>query len=287
MTPGNGPPGGGQPGGPGNFPPDWRQWRDQQRMQRLQWRMQRAEWRRQHGMRGPGPLVPGVILLIIGAVFLLNNLGIFDLRAIREYWPVIVIAFGAFHAIFPRHGMRSILWGGALMVMGGLLLAQTLGYIRGNIWEIVWPVFLIFLGLSFLLRGRAGFAGCAGTPPWTQASGPINPNRLNENTLFGGVKQRIDSQEFEGGSLSSVFAGIEMDLRGANTKLDELSIHAEAIFGGIELMLPNHWMVTVRGSGVFGGFEDQTHPPVGAPGEKRPHVIVTGSAIFGGVTVRN
>src|SRR5579884_4172764 len=197
MTPGNG-----SPGGSGNQPPDWRTIREQHRMQRMEWRRQRREWRRGHP--GPGPIVPGIILLIIGTVFLLNNLGFFYIREIWQYWPVVLIVAGVAHAAAPRNGMRSLLWSGMLIVMGGLLLAQNFGYIHGNVWEIIWPVFLIFIGLSFLFRGRAGFAGCAGSPPWTAASATTNVNRLDESALFGGVKQRVDSQEFEGGVLSSV-----------------------------------------------------------------------------------
>src|SRR5580704_4203145 len=106
MTPGN--------ENPGNGPPDWRQMRDQARMQR---RMQMGQWRGQR--RGPRPIVPGLVLLIIGALFLLNNLGVFDLREFRTYWPVILIVVGAIQAIFPRHGGRSLLWSGALIVTGG------------------------------------------------------------------------------------------------------------------------------------------------------------------------
>ncbi len=258
--------------------------RDQERWQR---REQMRQWQAQ-SWRGRRPILPGVILLLVGTAFLLSNLGFFDIHLVREYWPVLLIIFGVAQAAFPRRGMHSILWGGGFIVVGGLLLAQTLGYIGGNIWEIIWPVWLIFLGLSFLFRGRAGFSGCAGAPPWgnwTPQTGTAN--RLNENTVFGGVKQRVDSQEFEGGYLSSVFGGIEIDLRGANTKLDEIHIQADAVFGGIDIMLPNHWDIVVRGAGVFGGFEDKTHPPTGAPGEKRPRVIVTGSAVFGGVSVKN
>lgn len=282
MTPENGSPEGQNPGSPPN-PPDWRQLRAQERWQR---REQIRQWQSQ-SLRGRRSIVPGLVLLIIGSAFLLANLGFFDIRVIRDYWPVLLIAFGLGHLAFPRHGMRSIVWSLALIVMGGLLQAQMLGYIRGNVWEIIWPVWLIFLGLSFLFRGRGGFSGCAGAPPWGGSNpGPVNPNRLNAETVFGGVKQRIDSQEFEGGNLSAVFSGVEIDLRGANTKLDELHIQADAVFGGIDLMLPAHWLVTVRGSGVFGGFEDKTHPPAAA-GQKGPRLIVTGSAVFGGVTVRN
>jgi predicted membrane protein len=111
---------------------------------------------------------------------------------------------------------------------------------------------------------------------------------LNETTVFGGINRRIDSQEFEGGHISAVFGGIELDLRKANTKKDEIIIEADAVFGGIELTVPEHWRVTVQGSGIFGGYDDQTHPsPAASPDEKRPHLIMTGSAVFGGVSVKN
>jgi predicted membrane protein len=105
--------------------------------------------------------------------------------------------------------------------------------------------------------------------------------------VFGGINRRIDSQDFEGGHLSSVFGGIEIDLRKANTKKEEIVIEANGVFGGIDLIVPETWKVTVRGSGIFGGFEDRTHPSPAAADEKRPHLVIVGSAVFGGVTVRN
>jgi predicted membrane protein len=287
MTPGNGNPGG---GGQGNPPPDWRTFRYQQKMQR---RMQRAEWRAQH--HGPRAAFPGLILLLIGAAFLLNNLGLFDFQPLRLYWPVILIVIGVGVAAFPRHGARSLLWSAMLFLLGGIFLAQNFGYVRGNIWEVLWPVWIIFWGLMFLFKPRpyggpwgGPWGGSCGGAPWMGGSATTsNANRLNESTVFGGVKQRVDSQEFEGGYLSAVFSGIEIDLSGANTKLDELYIQADAVFGGIELLLPDRWNVTVNGTGMFGGYENQTRPPMAAAGEKVPHVVVSGSAVFGGVTIRN
>jgi hypothetical protein len=276
--------------------------REQRRMQHRQWMMQRAAWRSQ-GARGPGHAMAGVILLVIGVVFLLVNLGLFPVENIGRYWPVILIAVGASKVLgYGRFGsgMHSSVWGGALMVMGGLLLAQNLGYVRGNVWQVIWPVMLIFLGISFLFRrthwhgsippGGPGDGGGWSSNPSANPSnrGPGGMNVLNETTVFGGINRRIDSQEFEGGYLSAVFGGIELDLRKANTKKDEIVIEANAVFGGIELTVPEHWRVSVKGSGVFGGYDDQTHPsPAAAADEKRPHLIMTGSAVFGGVSVKN
>jgi hypothetical protein len=292
---------------PGNGPNDWRQMRDQRRMQHrmmhAQWRAQRAAWRSQHPSHGH--IVAGVILLIVGVAFLLANLGLFYVEDVRKYWPVLLIVWGMGQALVhggsfgggfgPRFGAHRFLWSGMWIVMGGLLLAQNFGYARGDVWEVIWPVILIFLGISFLFR-RAfwngippGVPGISGGPEYTGPSSPgSGVNSLDETTVFGGINRRIDSQDFEGGHLSSVFGGIEIDLRKANTKRDEIVIEADAVFGGIELMVPEQWRVTVKGAGVFGGYEDQTHPsPTTAADEKRPHLIVTGSAVFGGVSVRN
>jgi cell wall-active antibiotic response 4TMS protein YvqF len=285
---------------PGGGPYDWRQMRDQRRMQHRQWIMQRAEWRRQHP--GHGHAVAGAILLIVGVAFLLANMGVFPAADIRRYWPVLLIVWGAFSAVGYRRFGHNLLWGGTLMVTGGLLLVQNFGYIHGDMWKLIWPVILIFLGLSFLLRRALWHSGLPPGVPGVTGDWPLNPgvgpgpnpnpggsaNVLNETMVFGGINRRIDSQEFEGGYLSAVFGGIELDLRKANTKKDEITIEANAVFGGIELTVPEHWRVTVRGSGVFGGYDDQTHPsPAATVDEKRPHLIVIGSAVFGGVSVKN
>jgi len=288
---------------PGNGPYDWRQMRDQRRMQKMQWHMQRRAWRDQH--RGPGHGIVGVILLIVGVVFLLTNLGVFQTDYVRRYWPAILIVLGAGHVLgfggrfSGGTSAHRSLWGGMWMVMGGLLLAQNLGYVRGDMWEVFWPVGLIFMGIAFLLRtherrtlppGTA--AGAAPGSPAGDPAGASNPisaaaNRLNEVSVFGGINRRIESQDFEGGHLTAVFGGIELDLRKANTKRDEIVIEANAVCGGIELMVPEGWRVSVQGAGIFGGYEDQTRPGSSPLDAARPHLIMTGAAVFGGVSVRN
>jgi hypothetical protein len=67
---------------------------------------------------------------------------------------------------------------------------------------------------------------------------------------------------------------------------DSAVVYASAIFGGIEIKVPDNWQVTSDGTGIFGGFSDETaHPPEGTPGLKR--LIIKGEAVFGGVEVKN
>ena len=127
----------------------------------------------------------------------------------------------------------------------------------------------------------------AGSPPSapSAASGDLR-NSFKEEHIFSGAKRRLDTQEFEGGEALVIFGGMEIDLRKAATKRDQVFIEANAIFGGIEIRVPENWRVIVRGTGVFGGFGDDTLQPMSGD-VKHPQLIITGAAIFGGVNCKN
>jgi hypothetical protein len=50
---------------------------------------------------------------------------------------------------------RGLFWGSVILLLGVLLLLQTLGILSFNVWPIFWALFLIFLGVWFLLRSRS------------------------------------------------------------------------------------------------------------------------------------
>src|SRR5439155_24114805 len=106
---------------------------------------------------------------------------------------------------------------------------------------------------------------------------------------FGGLKRRLDTPNFQGGEMIAVFGGIEVDLRRAQIASTdkEVIIDANATFGGIDLKVPETWQVVTRGLGIFGGYEDKTLPPRPQEGVTPPRLVVTGYAVFGGVTVQN
>lgn len=196
------------------------------------------------------------------------------------------------------------------MFVGGVFLLHNLGLLRGNVWSYFWPVILIAIGMGLLIRALEGHHawdlwGPQPSPRGQAGSSSPNPggdaqrqsftsssngsdfrNTFREEHVFSGAKRRLETQEFEGGEALAIFGGIELDLRKADTKSDHVFIEANAIFGGIEIRVPEHWRVTLRGTGIFGGYSDETIQPVGGD-VKRPELIVTGAAIFGGVSLKN
>jgi len=272
-------------------------------------RQQRWQGRMSYRRSNPfGGLLAGTILAGVGVLLLLQNLGITLVDDLWDYWPVILIAVGISRAA-TAWDFGGRVWGAIVVFVGAVFLVRNLGLIHGSVWNFFWPVILIAIGLGLLARaldrnhgwdlwgnkgGDAGNPGSPGGPPGSTpgsagAGSPLGANLRNafkEDHIFGGGKRRIETQEFEGGEAVVIFGGLELDLRKADTKKDEVFIEANAIFGGIEIRVPETWDVTVRGTGIFGGYGDETHR-MPATDAKRPHLIVTGGAVFGGVNVKN
>jgi len=259
---------------------DYQEWRDQ----KDRWRDEKRLWRQQRRERWgrSGRPLMALILIALGALFLLDNLGVIYFRdLLRDFWPVILIALGLNSIANSRHP-SGWLFGGLMIAMASIFLLHNFGYIRANGWQFFWPLMLITAGASMLLRrGGQGW----GHPP-RSLSGATTASMIDEWVMFGGVKRRVESQEFEGGEAAAMFGGIEIDLRNAATKKDEVRIEANAMFGGIEIRVPETWDVVVRGTAIFGGYEDKTMGRRG-PDEKRPLLLISGHAVFGGVGIKN
>ncbi|XVV07587.1 hypothetical protein ACQPW3_20280 [Actinosynnema sp. CA-248983] len=100
--------------------------------------------------------------------------------------------------------------------------------------------------------------------------------------LFGGTKVRNRSEHLTHADVSAVFGGATLDLRGAHIDR-EADVDALALFGGVQVLVPEGWRVALGGLPVFGGYDDNTTQRADADA---PLLRVNATAI-GGVDVRN
>ena len=240
-------------------------------------------------------MIPGLTLVGIGALFLLDNLHIVHVSTWFAYWPVILIGIGLVKLVDSNSAAGQIA-GGVLMAVGGFFLADNLGYIRI---EQMWPLILIGIGLFMLWnRMRPGYDyGRWWGSGWHQRQRhwsqeymdhdepSLGGNKLHETNVFTGTRRVITDQDFRGGKVDCVFGGITLDLRGADIAEDKAVLHISAVYGGAEVLIPPHWDLDVRGGAFFGGYSDQTVHPPRTPETKR--LIAKGGAVFGGVTFKN
>ncbi len=224
------------------------------------------------------PVTPGIVFgslaILVGVFLLLRNFGYIHYFSPLDVFPLLLLVFGLANLLGSGCSSGRV-WGALLMLVGGYWLADTMRLAPYRIRDI-WPALLILLGLYFLWRtlsSRREIAGAASIAT------------INEMAIFGGGKRAVTSQQFRGGELYAFCGGHEVDLTGAEIEGDVAVIDATAVFGGVDLHVPESWDVSVEGVALFGGYEDKTSHPREKEAAKR--LIVRGFAIFGGVEVKN
>jgi len=226
-----------------------------------------------------GALIWGLGFIFVGVILLLDNMGIISIHSVWRFWPVILILAGATN--LPRRENRF--WGIILIIAGVVFQLNQLGLAHFG-WAVLWPALLICIGVMIMW----GSLEARGNTP----SAPVNGdprNTLNETVVFGGIEQRVTTQNFQGGHITAVFGGVELDFREANMESDDATLELNAIFGGAEIRIPESWQVAYRGVPLFGGISDKSKTRDQVTGEiSKPKVLfLTGAAIFGGVEIKN
>jgi len=169
--------------------------------------------------------------------------------------------------------MRNLFWGLVLIIIGILILLDNLGY--ADFQEIIsnfWPLLLILWGLSFLLRrrkaehqeaasqqaeaARPAPEVAAGTgsipPPPLMGNQEISSDLIHQSNVFGDLYTKITSQQFKGGSISTVFGGCHLDLTAAAFADGDHELRIHSVFGSSLIILPKDAAVSIAASSVVG-----------------------------------
>lgn len=208
----------------------------------------------------------GVILVIIGSIFLLDNLGYdIDIPYYLFSWPAIFIVIGVINLL--SGNLRPAVF---FFSLGAIFYLHYYDLI--NLRD-AWPIILIIIGISFIFRKKGG----------PKSVSESTENYFDEVAIFGGTERKFVSDNMQGGKITSIFGGSEIDLRGSNAS-DGAVIEIFCMFGGVELTLPEDWKVHMNTTAIFGGFSDarksisQNHTTT---------VYIKGFTMFGGGEIKN
>ena len=231
------------------------------------------------------PHVGAVLLILAGVLFFLNNTGIVHIGSIFSYWPLILVAVGVSKLRCYR-GLTQI-WSIVVITIGGLFLMHNLGVLSLS-FGLLWPIGLIGMGVLLLVGKMEGGAIFKTLPRLIPSEG-IDEREVHLFSFFGGVKRVMDTDDFRGGEALAIFGGVDLDLRLARMSgtVKEVIVDANALFGGVNIKVPDNWRVAVRGIGLFGGYEDKTLRRKSDVNPNGPLLVITGYAVFGGIEVKS
>ena len=227
-------------------------------------------------MRKGSKILWGLVLVAVGVVLGLNALGITKIDLLFDGWWTLFIIVPCFVGLFsPREKTGNLI--GILIGVFLLLCAQdVLDY--AMIWKLALPVVVVLIGLRMIFGGARDPQQDKIIQELEASGRPMK----NGFAAFSGTNLNFSGEVFEGAELTAVFGGVKCDLRGAILNQDVV-IKASAIFGGIDLIVPEGVAVKVKPLSVFGGVSNK-HPQPTA--QSLVTVYVDASCIFGGMDIR-
>lgn len=216
-------------------------------------------------------LIFGLLIMTAGVLITLDNLGFLHAGDFLQFWPVALIAVGALKLV-ERNFAGPGAFGGLLWVAaGGVLLLWTLDYVSP--FSLI-PLVLVAIG------GRLVWHTFS---PRETRGGRRGDGFVDGVAVLGSNTRSSNSQDFQGGDLNAFMGGVELDLREAAIAQSPAVIDVFAMWGGVEIRVPDRWSVDPRVTALLGGFEDKTR----SPDDGSERLVVRGLVLMGGIEIKN
>lgn len=212
----------------------------------------------------------GAVFLFLGVGILLDQLEVWNFgQIVSMWWPLIFIIIGIIHLI--NYKTSSPVLGILFLIIGGVILASK--WTDVNLTAFIWPLIFIFIGL-FVIFSR-----------FKQHKVPDSEHYLKAFSLFSGTEFRSQSPNLQGGDITAIFGGAEIDLRDSIISEDGATLNLTTAFGGIVLIVPENVRIEVSGLPILGGWEDKTRRTTAS--DQARVIKLNCLTILGGVEIKN
>jgi predicted membrane protein len=253
-------------------------------------------WENYERKKDHGRVWMGLFLFSIGILLILKTSKTIIFPDWFFDWPTLLIGMGIFSGL--RHRFRGGVWI-ILILVGGLSMAERIDPSL-NLDKYIWPIAITAVGLVLLVKPRKPrkkwqeFAEqylpesetqLKGTPYVNDAPYTDRRDFLDVTAVFGGVKKNVLSKNFQGGDITSIMGGSEIDLTQADFT-GRITIDTTNIFGGTKLIVPPTWDVQSEITAIFGGVDDKRQLN-GIPMDHNKVLILDGTCMFGGIEIRS
>jgi predicted membrane protein len=183
-------------------------------------------------------------------------------------------------------------WAIALILIGVLALLHSLDIVDvwGGLWRL-WPVLLIVWGISLLRKRGRCVPHHGGRRMFGDTVETSDSPYVRHSSAFGDISVKVRTGEFSGGSASTVFGTISIDLSEVSRIVGYGQLDLHTVFGDITLRIPGGMPVEIRSSGVFGELKAPGGGTVDGNcyrtpgGDEEGRLVIACSQVFGDVEV--
>lgn len=218
----------------------------------------------------------GIVFVAVAVILALNAFGVTAVDIFFDGWWTLFIIVPCVIGLFTDREKSGSIIGICIGVFLLLCCQDILSF--GLFWKLIIPVIIGMIGIKMIVKS---FFGKKGTEVYKMIK-ESGTELKNGTATFSGVNMNFDGEVFEGAELNAVFGGVKCDLRNAVIEKDCV-INASAIFGGIDIYVPEGLNVKINSTSVFGGVSDKNIRKNDA-GNHTLYIYAT--CLFGGVEVK-
>jgi predicted membrane protein len=252
-----------------------------------------------------GRVFGGILIIIIGIIFLLRASGVDFPRWVFS-WKVLLIGIG--FVIGLKHNFRRSGWIFPVIIGTVFLLIDWVPELP--IKHYAWPILIIIGGIFFIFRSnnwdrekhwrrynkryRYQSGGMNFNPPEfgteTKNSNIFDDTTSNQDSIhssafMAGIKKNIISKDFKGGKISNILGGTEINLSQADIQ-DRAILTINQALGGTTLIIPVNWEVQTDVDSIMGSIEDTRPVFKQNAGDTKKVLIIRGTTFMGGIEIK-
>ena len=229
-----------------------------------------------------------LICITIGLLFLGRNTEFISEQVFSVFisWQMLLILIGLY-SISHRGYMFGLLIAG----IGTFYLIPLLTG-AGKEWvSVYWPLIFVFLGLLLLIRlivpcKKHKILLHFGKSINVETNSKTEDGFVYSNNSFSATKHVVMDEVFKGAKINNNFGSVELDLRRTTIQQGNTYIDVDSSFGGIEIRVPENWLILTELSSTVSGVSDDRHKSDRNVGSDYK-LILRGSLSFSGIEIRN
>lgn len=217
-------------------------------------------------------LLWGIFWIAIGLGIAGNVLNLWHFNFFFDgWWTFLIIIPSVISVIQYGFGGSSTIW----LIIGIFLLLASRNIIdMVLVRKLMIPMILIVIGIHMVIKNLFFTS---------KYKSIMNDNKVYKDytATFGGRRIVLPPEDFSGAELNAIFGGIDFDLRDAVIS-DDVIINVSAIFGGINIFIPEHVRVKSSSTSIFGGVSNKRYKNI----KEGPTIYINGTCMFGGVEIK-
>jgi predicted membrane protein len=218
----------------------------------------------------------GIIILIIGILLLVGNLGLYDTGQLLLYVPSLFILMGLYALYKTRfHSTTGPI---ILILVATFVQLLVLSIVSWNILFTWWPLILVLIGIHILFNRKHLFS-----------TSKSSDQKVDMTTVLGDANVSNISKDFTGGNITVVLGDSKLNLKESVVEYPPAIINIMVLLGEININIPDDWQIEMDVVNILGDVSDKRSSTSAQRSGmvEKPHLIIKGFVMLGDFSIKD